>query len=359
MGGPNAIDFWRGYALACIYIDHLAHNIFDRLTMQNFAVSNAAELFVFLAGWSLSLATGGPTQSEAPSRILVRICSRMADIYVAQIAISAIALAILAAAALGFGDDRFLNLLNAGPVFEQPVRYWVTLAYQLRYFDILPLDIVLLACAAPIVLIARKQLAVAVGLSFLLYAICLVSRINLPTWPSEGWWRFNPLCWQLIFTLGFAAGEIAALDGWRQVRARLLWIAVPIVVAGAISALTGFDPKHFYGFDSTYQTPLRLLNFLALVVCFGGAFEAIHRYAPSFVGMLCRLGRNSLAVFSPSPASWIPDSRIRASSPSRRRFWALPLCFLPLGSWNGVIAPVIPLSRLRLDRCRGTNPKER
>jgi hypothetical protein len=309
MRGPNAVDFWRGYALVCIYIDHIPHTIFASLTMQNFAVSDAAELFVFLAGCSLSFATGGPTRPEASTRVLLRISSRISDIYVAQLAISAIALAIVAAAALGFGDDRFLNLIGAGPLFDQPVEYtlgWVTLTYQLRFFDILPLYIVLLACAAPTVLIARQRLALAVGLSFLLYAVCLVFKINLPTWPGEGSWRFDPLCWQFIFTLGFAAGEITELGKAEQLRARLLWFAVPIAVAGAIIGLIDFEPRAsqvvwpqlLFLFDSTYQTPARLLNFLALVVCFGGAFAAIHRHAPKLVGIFCCLGRNSLAVFS-------------------------------------------------------------
>jgi OpgC protein len=40
------------------------------------------------------------------------------------------------------------------------------------------------------------------------------------------------------------------------------------------------------------------LSPLTLVVCFGGAFSAIHRLAPILADILCRLGRHSLLVFS-------------------------------------------------------------
>ena len=33
--------------------------------------------------------------------------------------------------------------------------------------------------------------------------------INLPTWPSDGAWFFNPLAWQLLLVLGFIGAELA------------------------------------------------------------------------------------------------------------------------------------------------------
>ena len=302
MRGANPIDFWRGYALACIYIDHIP-NYFSALTMKNFALSSAAELFVFLAGWSLSLATGGPLRPKSLKHVLIKISSRMVTLYVTQLALTVIALAILAAVARGFGDDRFLKLLSAGPVFDQPIKFtlgWVTLAYQLEYFDILPLYVALLAFAAPMVLIARKRLTLAVALSFVLYTLSLIFKLNLPTWPSGGAWKFDPLCWQFLFTLGFVGGELSSSRRLAQLRTRVLWLAVPTVVAGAVVSLIGTSrvSSLYFLFDGTYQTPLRLLNFVALAICFAGTFAVIQRYAPALVATLCSLGRNSLAVFS-------------------------------------------------------------
>ena len=50
---PNAVDFWRGFALITIFIDHIPGLIYERYTLVNYSISDAADLFVFLAGWSL------------------------------------------------------------------------------------------------------------------------------------------------------------------------------------------------------------------------------------------------------------------------------------------------------------------
>ena len=51
MRAENAVDFWRGVALVMIYINHVPGNVFSYYTLRNYAISDAAELFVFLAGW--------------------------------------------------------------------------------------------------------------------------------------------------------------------------------------------------------------------------------------------------------------------------------------------------------------------
>jgi len=54
----DGIDFWRGFALLTIFIDHVPENIFQHVTQKNFGFSDATELFVFLSGVSVALAYG-------------------------------------------------------------------------------------------------------------------------------------------------------------------------------------------------------------------------------------------------------------------------------------------------------------
>ncbi len=51
----NAVDFWRGIALITIFINHIPGNYWGRFTHANYSISDSADLFVFLAGWSLRL----------------------------------------------------------------------------------------------------------------------------------------------------------------------------------------------------------------------------------------------------------------------------------------------------------------
>ena len=50
MRAPNEIDFWRGFALVTIFINHVPGIYFERFTYRNVSLSDSAELFVFLAG---------------------------------------------------------------------------------------------------------------------------------------------------------------------------------------------------------------------------------------------------------------------------------------------------------------------
>ena len=51
----NAVDFWRGIALITIFVNHLPGNFYGQYTHANYSISDSADLFVFMAGWSLRL----------------------------------------------------------------------------------------------------------------------------------------------------------------------------------------------------------------------------------------------------------------------------------------------------------------
>src|SRR5918912_2681010 len=158
MREPNAIDFWRGFALVTIFINHVPGNVFERFTYSKYSLSDAAELFVFLAGWALALATRGRAGPEPAGRVLLRVSSRTLEVYRAQLVITALALAMIGAAAIYFDNPLYLEWHNAAPAFSDPLQTtigWVLLTHQLGYFNILPPYVVLLAMAPGFILLAR------------------------------------------------------------------------------------------------------------------------------------------------------------------------------------------------------------
>src|SRR5919107_3552263 len=78
---PNAVDFWRGFALLTIFINHVPGNAFERFTYSHFSVSDAAELFVFLAGWAITLATQRQGLPEPAQQVVLRLASRAVGVY--------------------------------------------------------------------------------------------------------------------------------------------------------------------------------------------------------------------------------------------------------------------------------------
>ncbi len=54
------VDVLRGISLLMIFIDHIPDNSLGLVTIHNFGFSDAAEVFVLLAGFSSMLAYGTP-----------------------------------------------------------------------------------------------------------------------------------------------------------------------------------------------------------------------------------------------------------------------------------------------------------
>ena len=233
----NAIDFWRGFALVSIFINHIPGIFYERLTHRNLSISNSAELFVFLAGWSLGLLVGSRKEPVTAARLVARLGGRALTIYAAQILISSIALALLAAAAYRFDNPLILEWHNAAAVFQDPALAHVglvLLTHQLGYFDILPLYVVLMLAAPAIALIDRFAWPLLVPLSLALYFASLTVPFTAPTWPVPGQWFFNPFTWQAIFVLGFALSREEGLGAIVRRNMRLIrTVALPIVLITA------------------------------------------------------------------------------------------------------------------------------
>jgi hypothetical protein len=310
MRDSNAIDFWRGFALVNIFINHVPGNVYVNFTYAQASLSDAAELFVFLAGWAIGLATQGRGGPEPAGRVVLRCASRMVEVYRTQLVITAIALAMIAGAALALDNPLFLEWHNAGPVFSDPIQStvgWVTLLHQLGYFNILPLYVALLAIAPGFVLLARLNQGAALALSVAVWAVSLAFRLNLPTWPVEGTWFFNPFAWQLLIVLGFlccnASRNSERFGRWMK---RLMPLGVIGVAIGAIVALKDLkpdpllvpEPRLFFTFDKSNLSPVRLLHFLALLLAFQGVYDVIAPWMPWLAQRLSALGRNSLPVFA-------------------------------------------------------------
>lgn len=309
MRQPNAVDFWRGFALITIFINHVPGLFYERFTHRNISLSDSADLFVFLAGWGLRYAVGR-ADSEVPiKQVVMRVLGRAVTLYAAQAMIVLIAIAMLGATARGLDNPLILEWINAAPIFYNPADAHLGLAMlslQLGYFDILPLYVVLMLMAPVMVLVHRSAPNWLLPMSLALYLLAIVLRINLPTWPTRGQWFFNPLCWQLVFVLGFTLARERGPGRIAREHLHLIQLlAVPIILGCGVMMWFSWwpdptkvpSPRLLFLVSKTYVTPLRLIQFLALVALFSAVYPFIVRHAGRVVGCLALLGRNSLHVF--------------------------------------------------------------
>jgi hypothetical protein len=308
---PNAIDFWRGFALVTIFVNHIPGIYFERFTHRNISYSDSAELFVFLAGWGLCYVVDRYNKTQSPAYLLWWLSHRALKIYAAQILIISLAVAMLAAASIILDNPLVVTWHNAEAVFYDPVRAnigLVLLTHQLGYFDILPLYVVMTMFAPALAMLDRYAPSLVLPISAAIYLLALVFEINIPTWPVAGEWFFNPLAWQFIFVLGFV---LAKKDGFlgggvrrhiRPIRAISLAAVIGTVMLfwfdmAWIDPTYVPEPRLLFINHKAYETPTRLLHFLALAAVFSAAYPTIARFIPRITRALSLLGRHSLSVF--------------------------------------------------------------
>jgi hypothetical protein len=238
----DTIDFWRGIVLIAILCDHIPGNLIEKATPRNFAFSDSAEAFVFLSGVSVALAHYGRAQRADWRGLFERCFGRAYRIYGVHIGLTCAAVAIAAIGYFVSGAPGLIEADGRSFVFHQPLQAGLgvlLLTQQLGYFNILPLYVVLLLWAPVVLAMVRVSPWLALGASLALYAVARIVGLALPSWPEPGTWFFNPLAWQLVFTLGIV-GCVLWRDRPIPKSPALYWAAATALIVAAFGVTDGF-----------------------------------------------------------------------------------------------------------------------
>ena len=114
----HRIDFVRGLALVMIFINHIPGNIVGELTTRNFGFSDAAEIFVLLAGVSSAFAYYRRYEAGQPFYTSVRVWRRAGFLYTAHTLTTVLAIALFAAAGLYFADPALTGQIGIHAFWE-------------------------------------------------------------------------------------------------------------------------------------------------------------------------------------------------------------------------------------------------
>ena len=302
------LDFWRGVLFCTIFINHIPGNVFESLTQKNYGFSDAAEAFVFVSGLSLALAYGGRFCDGDWFGATLNLARRALTLYGVHIALSLAGLAIFGAGAV-LGDKPNLLKMHGRDLFlDKPAEGLVgliSLGHQLGYFNILPMYVLMLMIAPVLLWIGRTSRPAMVALSGLLYLVARLKGWNLPTWPVEGTWFFDPFAWQFLMAIGMACG--LGRDGGSMPRSALfLCLSLVIVGFGLLSVTNGFSfvpglqdwTRAWADIDKTNLGLGRLVHFLCVVYLIH-AFRVVDRMRRlSVFDPLCLIGRGGLWIFS-------------------------------------------------------------
>ncbi len=311
----QAIDLVRGAALLTIFVNHVPGTVFEGLTHRNFGLSDATEIFVLLAGYAAAMAYGRGFRGDRGLALSLKSWSRAAQIYVAHLVCLLIAFAAVGFLSLRTGDPRFLSWVDLAPIFDDPTVALLgvmTLGHQPGYFNILPMYVVLMLALPGLLALGRRAPGWLLGLSAGLWLAANLWFLNLPNYPNDTSWFFNPLAWQLLFAVGLLlrlerrriAVRARACEGWAiPVAAGYLFLCLGLKLADA-AVEPGMLPLPFFivGDDKTYLSLPRILHVLALayLVTRGQFWQRIGAFAANHAPGrgLALLGRHGLSTFA-------------------------------------------------------------
>ena len=314
-GRDPRIDFFRGLALIFIFWDHVPHNPLGQITLRNFGFSDAAEVFVFLAGFAAVLAYGKIMQRDGYWMACLKILRRAWVLYVVHIFLLALLMGIVFFAnshveTRDLVEEMGLTHFITHP--QQALTDELLLRFKPNLMDPLPLYIVLLAGLPLVLPLLLRKTWLVVGASATVYLLAPWMGWNLRA-IADGVWYFNPVTWQFLFILGGAAalhaGRARAPEHRPLLRQPLFVTAALYTVAAAVLTLSWRWPEvHdalmpawlsdvIYPISKTDLSPLRLLHFLALAYVTAKLLPGRGWTQNWWAQQSCRMGRYSLEVF--------------------------------------------------------------
>ena len=310
------LDFFRGLALFFIFIDHVPDNPLAYVTLRTFALADAAEVFIFISGYTAALVYGQKMLRDGVLFATALIWRRAWQLYVAHLCLFMLYSAQVAYTVQHFSNPLFSDELGIADFLSRPAETLMRvllLQFQPAYLDILPLYIFLLLIFPAFMLAMRRHFLWALIPSLALYVLARTTGMNMPGNTDSDGWYFNPFAWQFLFVIGACLGYAQA-TGRRMPRTgrwpRALFMAA-ILIAGAALVIQlswtlheydpripGFLMQTLWPLDKSTLAPLRLLSILALAVLVARLIPRDAPFMTSRLGWIVVLcGQNSLHVF--------------------------------------------------------------
>jgi hypothetical protein len=310
------IDALRGLMLVLMTFTHLPTRFASPLG-QPLGFVSSAEGFVFLSAFMCGWIYSERAKRDGLSRMRHALWQRAAALYTCQVALLIFLLTIVAGLARAHGQTAITDLLS---FFSKDPATALTAGLALVYnpplLDILPMYVVLLA-ATPLLLsfALRRSWWPVFGLSAALWTLAqfgvgralyqaLADAIGLDL-PVTETGAFSLLAWQFLWVGGLWMGSLKAADTGNGLAAPH-WVIPPAIAIAVVCLVwrhvAGQVPLPHEGghainmlFDKWQLAPLRLVNFLALLVLVLRFGPWLGRQVP--LQFLTRLGAASLPVF--------------------------------------------------------------
>jgi len=306
------LDFFRGAGMFIIFVAHVPENTWQYLIPARFGFSDATEMFVFCSGMASAVAFGRLYDTAGFWLATGRVLQRVWQVYWAHVGVFLVSVVALIAAdkvLCSDGHIRAASTLNEFLSRDPGLALFgfLTLTYQPKYYDILPMYIVILAMMPLVMALSRVSLAAVAAFVGAVWLIGVTGHLQFPGEPWTGdTWFFHPFGWQLVFFTGFAL-----MRGWLPappVERRLVWLSAGILAASfplawwpLIDRSPELTAAHKFIeplLDKNLFGILRYVHFLALAyLAYVAAGPGGSRISGAVAAVIVKVGQQTLAVF--------------------------------------------------------------
>ena len=204
-----ALDMLRGYALICIMLDHMPIGVLRNVTLSNFAVFDAAELFVLLSGFLVGMVWVKVEARHGRWTAQKRFLKRAVQVWLALI-IGAVLLALFSSLLFALHMNHTAVWFQYSRwIFEHPIGYLATVGLmwmQPNLMDVLALYVLLIATAPVTVPFLLRYPLAALTVSAAIWFFAEPLNALVPNQRPVPGLLFNPFGWQLLFFVGVAMG---------------------------------------------------------------------------------------------------------------------------------------------------------
>src|ERR1700681_2896706 len=111
-GRDLRLDLFRGIANWAIFLDHIPHEVLNSITTRNYGFSDAADLFVFISGYTAAFVFGRVMIERGYLAAASRLVKRALQLYAAHIVVVVVYVGVIASVSRSLHDPNDLSVFN-------------------------------------------------------------------------------------------------------------------------------------------------------------------------------------------------------------------------------------------------------
>src|SRR5260370_23108127 len=188
------VDLFRCLALWLIFIDHVSPDVLSWFTIRSYGFSDAAEIFIFISGYTAALVYGRAMFESGLLIATARILGRVWQIYAMHVLLFAILVAEVSYVAIVMEKPFYAQEMEITDFLKQPgiaMGQALLLRYRPLNMDVLPLYIVLMLLLPLVLRLMKWRANLTLAASVALYSASWPFALHLTAYPN-GFLSFNP-----------------------------------------------------------------------------------------------------------------------------------------------------------------------